>query len=832
MTNITNMRIITICKLKAIGINDDKINAKVLTGSVNTIKAIYSKHIRCKDISLKQEFYELFNFKTFRISHYHCIRCHCKHYFNTKIYDTHYHRAIKLFGNVERRELVSETLNYILKRHYNNNKDNKEFQGLIEYIDYILSVDSLKYMNNTLRSFVIKTYKTKLLKQFNVIMNKMNLKIQNNIQILKEIIGHIDYFNYLNNKIIPISLMNTNKVYNGRKLNTMDLDKPYLIGSYTQRLRLRRTHDVQGYSIDLYNNIMKLINSNKDTKDIMNKLNLNNGIIDNKVLYNKILLLIEQYKETLYEMNYGIRSYKKETQDGIEIVGALPFSDSGRFTSTFDNYEELNSLILYCYDKVETYKGIDNKTYKTGYKSRINYIFSNDNIQLLDKGINKTKNTAKRYISYRLITNNTLQDKIDVLKYNTYLHIESQEKQQLTTKHITRLIKSRIYKKPTKHIDYKVIFDITENKIKHYDKDISFNFDYNNKGNKAYRYNKYVNNLKLRHYFKTYMIFYPLYDNDKYLYCSFGHLMNPPVDPLADKVDRNKMGNLRNEYIFRDKMPRHMYSLIWILSGKVNLKQLMHLKNKTEIKTKLIEFLNYCIDKNMLNNNLRQYLLGIMKQIKNQMNLRTQYYDKLIHKELILTEIYDNYDNKRTKQAKHTKNQIKSLITKIEKQNSMFNVLYDQRFNVFKFYTLIFNRTHIIDVSKLIYNLFITQIKQYYIKNIVRYVNTRRSTIELIKLGLNNMNYDLSYEMNTRLNKDKITVVYKDKFEELLDYSNEEVSIVKLSDQKCVPIKSLFKALLNVLKHDNNEYFVNYILFKMYKVTRDYQNLESNILNS
>jgi len=237
----------------------------------------------------------------------------------------------------------------------------------------------------------------------------------------------------------------------------------------------------------------------------------------------------------------------------------------------------------------------------------------------------------------------------------------------------------------------------------------------------------------------------------------------------------------------------------------------------------------------MLNNNLRQYLIGLMKQLKTKITLRTYYYDKLIHKELILNEIYDNIDNKRTKQAKHTKRQLNTLINKIEKQNYMFRRLIKQRFELFQFYTNVFSRIRITEISDLIYNVLTNQIKFYYSKTLVRYVNTQRSKVELIKLGINNMTYDASYQFNeiTYLkDNQKIEFHYKDKFDELLDYTTSNKEITRLSEETCIPIKSLLKICVKMNFIYDDPELRNDLIDNMFNATKGYQNIESNILNT
>lgn len=804
MGNIINQRIIIICKLKALGINDKQLHSKILTGSGIYLKSVYNKHIRCKNISFKQELYELLNLKRFRISNYHCVKCNLKHFFNTKVYDDHYKHSDKMFGNKQRQELLSETLDYIIKRYYNNNKNNKELQKLVYYVNSVLSLDNLHYMHNTLRSFVVKNYKTTLLKHYNTNFNEMNSKIQRNIRILKEIIDHVDYINFMNNDI-RITDKIEYMTYKGKQINV--ITGYNYTNNKTDRLRMKQTTDLTGYNMDICNNLYDLINSNNETKEIMDLMEIKQGKINNKLLHNKILLLIQQYKESLYEMNFGIKSYNKETKLGTEMMGVLPFDNTGKFTNSFDNYNDLNIFILYCKNKSENYKGIDGKTYKTGYKARINQIFKDPNLELLDKGKSEYRKTNKQYITYKARINKELQQRINSFKLKVFKHIKQTKKQQINSNY----------------------------------QNIEFKFDYNNKASKTYKYNKYIKNLGFKRYMKNYMIFLPHYENKEYLYCSFGHLMNPPHDPLSVIEDQTKLGNLKLQNIFREKMNTNIkgfieYTNVLIKRGiKTNLKQLLHLKNKQTIKTTLIKLLNHVMHINTINNDLRQYFISLMVEIKTKIILRNGYYDKLLIKLQILTASYLNLDSKRTKHAKHINQQIKSLETKMINQSNMIVTLKQQRISVFEFYTRIFNRIKINDISDLIYNVFITQITYYNTKRLVRYVNTQRSKIELLKLGINNMNYDASIEFNeiTYLkDNNKIEFTYDNKFEELLDYTQEINEINKLSDQTNIPIKSLLKICVKMNYIYNDPQLRNKLIDSLYKVTEKLQNLETTILNT
>ena len=589
MINITNKRIITICKLKSLGISDNKTINKVLNGNIQTIKAIYNQYIRGKNILLKEELKGIIDNKLFRISNYKCTKCNKRHYFNQSIYDNHYKWLKVHFGQKERQGLISETLDYIIKRHYNNNKNNKEFQRLIEYIDVILSNDVLSYMNNTLRSHVITNYKTEILKTYNAKKIDLNEKIEKNIQLLKEIIKQIDYINFMNKDITKL-----------------------------QRIRIKQCMDIDKHKRQNLWYLIDLMNTNKDVRNLVNKLDYKDGIMNNKALYNKILSYIKEYENKLYQMKFGINSYNNKVNGEVFSVGVLPFSDSGKFESKVDKFEKLESIILYCFDRFNvnkgikgeltkyTYEGIDGKMYKTGYKARVNYILSNPNLVLITNGKMPLRRTAKNYICYKVKNTTDLENKINKLKYKAYMHLLSEKQTKTNKTTYKKIIMIKDNNTRISKIDFIIKFDVFENKINTFNKDINLRFDYWNYRTKTYNYNKYNkelrynysktidNNGKLKlkrifklEYYKYYKLFYPTYVNKDYLYCSFGHLSNPPKDPLADINKQRTLGNLRHEYIFKDKMNKDIRNLIeWInIITKKGIKTLKPREDRTYFKT-------------------------------------------------------------------------------------------------------------------------------------------------------------------------------------------------------------------------------------------------------
>lgn len=831
MVNLINKRIIIISKLKALGINDNKLFSNIFNGSPNYLKSVYNKHIRCKNIKLKSEIKALLNFKRFRKVHYTCEKCNTLHYFDSKIYDNHYKFSKNHFGKLDQQELLKNNLDYWLKRYYSNNKDNKEFQGIIEYIDYWLSKDILKQMHHDLRLFVLENYKTNIITEYNTKINEMNIKIQRNVKELREIIDHFDYVSFFNDDLMQ-----------NDKIEYLDSKRKRVITGYKKtktlkdRLYIRKTHDLQGYFMDFTDRLNDLINSNKELKDIIDKLDITQGKINNKVLHNKILTLIQDYENSLYEMNFGIHYYSKKTKDGYQKVGAIPFEDSGKFSHRNEKYNDLNGNILFCYEKGKSYKGIDGKTYKSGYKARINYINSNPNLELLTYGKFNNRSKAKHYITYRMRNNPDLLKHIDNLKYKAYMHLLNEKNDNTEKIRIKRLIKSKMHLNGTRKLDFNIDFTISENKIKDYYKCVNFSFDYNNKYEKLRKYNKYIKQLGFRYYFKDYKVFYPTYENDKYLYCSFSHLMNPPAKLVLDIGQKpiwkktNKLGNLRREYVVKKHVDKNLDFLIWVLSGKENLRKIVHLKGKKHIREKLIELFNYAIKQDGLNLCLKEYTLSLMKQLRNKIDLRIHYINDLSQKELSLKEKYYKLDNKRTNESKHIKQQFEWTEKRIMKQINMINIMKSQQEHLFSFFTHVFNRIEIIDLSKIIYNVFVSQIKLYYTKTLVRYVSTKRSMIELLKLGINNMDYDLSYEFKEKISTRDISVNYNDKFDELLDYKDNTEAICKVSDQTCIPIKSFFNALIKMNFVSQDNWLVNEMKYYIFKITRYFHDLETNIL--
>ncbi|GAI96322.1 unnamed protein product, partial [marine sediment metagenome] len=277
--------------------------------------------------------------KQFKNTNYKCSKCETRHYLKDNIYYNHLIHSNMKDHLEEQKDLISETLNTILSKQFRNNKNNKEFQDLIKFTDYILSKETYKVLNNELRSFVNKKYKTVQTKYFNKAKKVYNSKIQRNIKLIKEIIKHLEYFNYLND----INDRTEYKTYNGRKLNTIDY---YHKGKALDRLRIKKSYDLNMYSVDFSLDFYKLISENKEIKEIFDDLKIVDGRISNKLLYNKILLEIEDHKNSMYQLNHGINYSDKKVYHNNDLItndsydkaymGSLPFSDSGKFTEDKD----------------------------------------------------------------------------------------------------------------------------------------------------------------------------------------------------------------------------------------------------------------------------------------------------------------------------------------------------------------------------------------------------------------------------------------------------------------------------------------------------------------
>jgi len=266
MTEKLNQRkIVMIALLKSKGINDKRIISQVLKANKRILNSIYAKHIKHTRINDKVFFKHLLKPRSFS----------------------------KDFLLVEKIDIIcTEIDNRILKR-YTNNKSNVIFQEFIDFLlNYLLTFKST-HLSFDLYTHIKENYKienkTRMIHETRL-AGKYTLE---QLKLVNELIDHIDYINFLCHDITKL-----------------------------QRIRMHNSFDLEGYIMDITNDVEKFIIVNDDLKSIYNRLIMNKGKIENKLLYNELIKLRQDLHETLHQINYGINISDK-TNDKASISNDL-----------------------------------------------------------------------------------------------------------------------------------------------------------------------------------------------------------------------------------------------------------------------------------------------------------------------------------------------------------------------------------------------------------------------------------------------------------------------------------------------------------------------------
>lgn len=777
--SLQTKRILTLSKLSALGFNDQNTTSKVLNGNMKTIKYVYNKYIKNKNILLQKEIKGLLDLKQFNSTNYKCNKCKKRHYLGSKVYYNHYKYSKLNYGYLEQqKEYLDQCLNTILDKHYNNDKFTVKFQELVDYTIEYLEKFTNTALNTDLRNYIENSYKTDIKDNYNDILMQENIRIQKNIKLLKEIIEHIEYLDYLSNDITKL-----------------------------ERLRMQR--DIEGYSIDYVKDIYDLINSNNDISIILNDLDLTKGKFNNRVLYAKIKQYIQDYKDMLYNLNFGINYYsnKKTNKNGktyYQKVGCLPFDDSSKFQKDINlasNQSKLDLNLFYCWDRSDKFKN---------FKYWYNYMLQHPNIEILNHGINQKRKDQKlpsHYITYIYHTTNRINKIVRNMKYKIYKHIEIENSNNIND-------------------NGKLV-------------NVDFSFDYDNKYNKINKYNKYLRSLGIREYLKYYEIFYPAYNNPKYLFSTFGHLMNPPskiiLDSLtkkAKKVKKVKMGNLKREQKSQYLMNKNLATILYYMSAKYNLRKEITYKNKENTKQFILMMINEANSHKLLYDNLHAYYNEYFDGIHAKITYINERIRKLDVKILKLKEIYEKMPNKRKKEARELKGKFQLLEKKHDSYLRIRKELVDKNSKILAFFGTLSMNNEVNQISDNVHDLMVKEIKTFYRKVLVRHVHTNRHQKEIINLALMNMNEQVLIKI---IDDRKDIITSNDLFDRFLTYEGSVKQLNEYSnfDQcKEINVIAYLKIINKILKCFDNQSFVNEIIEMLFNVCLDFSNVECDMLNT
>lgn len=724
--NLKIKKIILISKLKAKGINDNILFNKILKGNKRTLMLINNKYR--KDLS--QNYIHIINQiiknKTFKRSFYDF-----------------------------QKSCIFTLLDSILRKEFKNNKSNIKFQKFLAKIDKELSESKYKALNNDLRIELNRNYKITIEKTINKVKYEENRKTIEKINRISELIDLIDYYNFSfenKSKILNIRSQMNNKQ---RKIKIMNLVKEY-------------------------------IKDNPTLKPILKKLNLNKGIVNNKLLYNQIRKEITDYKNKLYLMQFGINYSDKTDRKDNYYLSALPFELSGKFTSDNKNIDEGNYMdlgynIFYCSVNPKSLKETCENN-KLGYKYWINYCNNNSDISIIDSGKNFNSKLPSRYIIYKY--------NYDALKID------------------------RIYLKVLKHISKK------PNNFDNFTQmtDINLDFDYLNRENKFIDY-KRIYDKNNKNNIKSYKIFYPDYKNERFLYSSFSHFCQKEISKeiitengklVRIKELKKTLGNLKPTNIYRENMNKHIRLILEYFDRTTDIKNFWKL-NKSQFNIILRKLLNELRDQQITIDYVIDFCKDIKTKITKRINIiKTKYirFTKLQLKNLTeykkINKIHFN-----TIEGK----KLKKKINKLTEDLNLFNITIHKLQNSLKqIVNFIDNfQKGRIRINKTISDLFLKQIQKFYETTLVRLINSQRTRKECIKLGLNNITWDIREIRFIKKELIEITKNFDNKFDELLN-NDKDYEEIEEDYTISFDVIDFFKAIINIFDHTSKNDLIIYPL--------------------
>ncbi len=629
--------------------------------------------------------------------------------------------------------LLTNKLNEILKKKYHDNKSNKSFQDLITYIDNLLKNYQTKKLNNDLREWLIYKYKIQNFNEsYNIDRKKEHKNLQENILQLNTVIELFKDFKSLQKLLQDKSLKRKVKFPNKTIIHKI-LNHP--LGKYLKQ----------------HPEYIEIINDNK--------------------LYKQKKELVNDYKNSMYLLEYGINYSDKTDQKDRLFMNALKFNPS-------DYVKQKNMDYVYFY----VHKRNKNKWYNVFYNNP-----SIEIIRIIEN--NKRLRSNKPYICF-------------VYKY----HYSENKINQLYAKTILHYYQKQIYENK----DY-------FNELV----DLSFEFNYKDKFNKTKAYNRYLHKLHylkyshrpaikeipfmvdpetnkkminirdfdftFRRHLKYYQIFYPNYKNNRFLYCSFGH-------PCLKEVDSKKKDKQLLQYFdksFFDKIDDYM------IKSKKMIKTLGNLDSKnTDTKELNQDFVIIMKIITHLNNKLfKNHYKQSNKVIVNKF-IKTTLNNEILNKHLI------NYIDAITQNAQKMRDSIEQNDKTIKIVKYLNNVIkFSKTLNT----TIKSNKPQL---NRYMIKIISDDISKFLDSQLFRLVDTKRSKNELIKLALQNLDNKVIKTLVDTYEFKKLNVEYKNKFDEILDTSNKYEKI-KLTKEISINLNDLINCCLTIMKHRKIKFIEN-----------------------
>ena len=376
MTNNLNLKRITIYTQYSLLYNtNDIIKAKILNSNLKSLNVIYNTYIKNTKIAPKDYFKALIN----------------GYLFKKAVYS-------------EQTLILCSQIDKYMRSSFNNSIKSKKFQELIDNIDEYLLGSNSTDLCVKLRKVVQSKYV--YIPKVSFIAQKRNLLTytQNNIHELRELLQWITHIRYMNRNMRKNGAMN-NIEYQGRTLNTMNLNNPYIALTTTQRLRHRQCGEYysDGYYVDNLNNFYDIfLSQNNYARQIFKELGADPLEIKNLVLKSKIEALITQNSIDMYNIDYGYNQSDKYDAKNLYMQNALPSVISGEVK---DEFKTTMHQTIILYTKIHNFKALKNR------------LFNNAQITVHDEGFNPMRSTNKYYVIYTYkMTNDQLRTLPDLAR--------------------------------------------------------------------------------------------------------------------------------------------------------------------------------------------------------------------------------------------------------------------------------------------------------------------------------------------------------------------------------------------------------------------------------
>ena len=728
-------KIVLISLLKSKGINNVDLFTQIVKSSKRQLNIIHAKHIKHTRVNDKAFFKHIIKDRYFR----------------------------KKTSIDDKKDILHIEIGKILKSRYLDNKENVLFQEFIQYLLELVSDRKIHFGNTHLFLDLVKwiTDNYVVNREVNIINE---IRIAGNLTLIKlklvsEFIDHIDFYNYLLNDITKI-----------------------------QKLRSYHSTNIDSIIIKQYNLIEVFIKQDKLLKQIYNKLTLEVGRIQTKLLYNELVNLKEKLRQKMHSINYGIiENYDKIKELGDQFnTQVMPFTESGRVDLSDKEFSNLHINTIY-FKKSDTRKI---KAFKNGYYN--NHKIDGE-ITIIFNGINRynKKVYAKSYmIQYQ---------------YKTTIKQGQQFKAMMQSLE-TSIKNDRNYPKYDNFNGY-----IT----------CSYSYPYLNQKNNYQSFKEYYKDLD-----------YPIKFRNIYPYLS---RTTRQKNKFLNFTSFNN--NMWRDYLIRSSINRSLGNMIYQLDFNREITDFYNPKNQLNLtKRKQRLYLSNLITIISKDSNLmklfKRFLNDLIKDYDNRIYLFEIYGIDALKSQIVKLQQYynsnyNNYQLVRTKKALQTKRLIGSLSRQIKPRKIYLDYLIMQKFIVNKFLS------NIRPANILIQSVLHRNIEKYLSKSLIRRITIQRSKVECIKICCNNLKSIKVNFLNDRPVYIKEKLDAYSKFDELLGTS-EKTKIKYVEKDLQIDIIVLFKGISKFDRYfdlkDLNDKILNFKINDKSKLI-DYLYKEKSILN-